>query len=301
MDIFVKPKGQSTNFGYAMWHCRPHIMKEFHQHNDLEINYLVSGYMTYLRGGQLIRVEAGQVGLFWALYPHQTVQMERDTVVRGATIPIGVFLGWGVPEVLGRPLLEGRMIVMPENRFPEPPAHCLERWLHDLVVDDPEHRKVLLLEIEGWLRRLSFLLQENQDSGQESSGDPVPPHKLRSGISHIEAMTRYICENYTEDLTIERIANAVGLHPNYAVNLFRRETGSTLVEFTTRQRLAHAQFLLATTSLEVLEIAYRSGFGSASRFYQAYKRAFGQTPLNYRQMVRLQRLETLGGNNNDLE
>ena len=102
-------------------------------------------------------------------------------------------------------------------------------------------------------------------------------------LSRAEEMAYFIARNYTEPLTAEAVARHVGLHPNYAMTLFQQTFGTTLLKYVTRHRLSHAQRLLVTTTDSVLTIAYGSGFGSLSRFNEAFRGAFGCTPREYRQ------------------
>jgi AraC-like DNA-binding protein len=85
---------------------------------------------------------------------------------------------------------------------------------------------------------------------------------------------------------VSRIGREVGLHPNYAMSLFRRTFGATLLEYLTQLRISHAQRLLATTDDKVLDVALSSGFGSLSRFNDAFVRRCGLSPSAYRRQLR---------------
>lgn len=52
------------------------------------------------------------------------------------------------------------------------------------------------------------------------------------------------------------------------------------------QRVSHAQRLLTTTDMKVVDIALDSGFPSPARFYAAFKRNAGQSPAKYRRRFR---------------
>ena len=105
---------------------------------------------------------------------------------------------------------------------------------------------------------------------------------LDPNLSRADQLACYIAQNYHEPLTAEGIAKASGLHPNYAMNLFRQAFGTTMSDFITEHRLSHAQRLLLTTSDSVAEIAFDAGFQSLSRFNEAFKRSCGCSPREYR-------------------
>lgn len=75
---------------------------------------------------------------------------------------------------------------------------------------------------------------------------------------------------------------ANGLHPNYAMGLFREAFGTTMSNFILQHRISHAQRLLVTTDDAVIDIAFASGFQSLSRFNEAFKKACGSSPRDYR-------------------
>ncbi len=81
------------------------------------------------------------------------------------------------------------------------------------------------------------------------------------------------------------MARAAGLHPHYAMTLFRDTIGTTIIDYVVQQRLAHAQRLLVTTDDRILDVALASGFHSLSRFNDAFRRACHCTPRDYRRRM----------------
>ena len=72
------------------------------------------------------------------------------------------------------------------------------------------------------------------------------------------------------------------MHPNYLMQLFKRNCGMGLWEYVQRLRISHAQRLLLMSDAKILDVAYDSGFASASRFYESFNRLCVQTPKDYR-------------------
>jgi transcriptional regulator GlxA family with amidase domain len=61
----------------------------------------------------------------------------------------------------------------------------------------------------------------------------------------------------------------------------------TLSTYLTRLRVSQAQHLLISTDWEISRIALESGFGSISRFYEAFKAVSGRTLRQYRLVHKL--------------
>jgi AraC-like DNA-binding protein len=95
-------------------------------------------------------------------------------------------------------------------------------------------------------------------------------------------MACFIAQHYTERLTVQEISDFVRLHPNYAMNLFHRTFGTTLIDYLTQHRVSHAQRLLVTTDAKIADIAFHSGFCSISRFNDFFRRRCGCSPREYR-------------------
>ena len=102
------------------------------------------------------------------------------------------------------------------------------------------------------------------------------------GLSKGEQMAAYLARHYQEKVVIENLARAVRLHPNYAMSLFKQTFHMTLLEYLTQYRISHAQRLLATTDRKIVDVALDSGYPTLSRFYEAFARACGCSPRQYR-------------------
>ena len=114
------------------------------------------------------------------------------------------------------------------------------------------------------------------------AGEHAPPEA--GPLRKVSEMARFAAENHAGPLRLADVARHVGLHPKYAMTLFRKHYGITLSTYVTRLRVCQAQYLLLSTDGDVLRIAFETGFGSISRFYEAFKAMTGRTPKQYRQL-----------------
>jgi AraC-like DNA-binding protein len=81
-----------------------------------------------------------------------------------------------------------------------------------------------------------------------------------------------------EDVTIETIADEAGISADHLRDLFRARFGMRPVEYRTGLRLARARELLASTTLNVKEVAHRTGYPDALYFSRVFKERFGIVP-----------------------
>jgi AraC family transcriptional regulator, melibiose operon regulatory protein len=251
------------------------------RHNEIELNLLQRGSLTYLLGGEKITLQAGRIAAFWAAIPHQIIGAVGHADYFVVTLPLSWFLQSRFSQALVQPILHGRVV-----RDPLPPndgrdATLFAQWVDDLQSNDITRQQIVMLELEARLRRLELALPP-PSSAQGQRPRPVTSLTGHGALTVAERMAAYIALHYTDRLRIEDIGRHVDLHPNYAMNLFRRTFGMTLVEFVTQHRVSHAQRLLAITHDKILDVALSSGFSSLSRFNDAFRRACGCSPRSYR-------------------
>lgn len=270
-------------YGFSCVRWTPSPMKRPDHHNEIEINMLTSGWVTYLFGGRKVRVPAGSLAVFWAAIPHQILEFERDNSYFVATIPFAWFLQCRLPERFVQPLLRGEVLI-------EPLAHARAQreqdrfiqWEADLQNPSDEVHHVVMLEIEARLRRMWRSLGPALSSGAAAKSRGRGGTLHGGELNKVEKIACLIAQRYTEQLTVTEIGRSVGLHPNYAMGLFKKAFGTTLIDYLTNHRVSHARRLLATTQEKIVDVAFSSGFNSISRFNEAFRRVCGCTPREYR-------------------
>jgi len=85
-----------------------------------------------------------------------------------------------------------------------------------------------------------------------------------------------------EDWSVKRMADKAAISPRTLLRKFKDTTGESPLMWVTMERLALARELLATTQLNVNQIANASGFLSAELLRHHFKRHYQLSPLRYR-------------------
>lgn len=85
------------------------------------------------------------------------------------------------------------------------------------------------------------------------------------------------------EVSLAALAAACELPTRELSKMFKRTTGKTLRSYVASAHIARAKLLLNDGSLLIKQVAYSSGFRSAAAFGDAFRRATGWTPLQYRQ------------------
>lgn len=108
----------------------------------------------------------------------------------------------------------------------------------------------------------------------------------------VHTVKKLIKNALSEDLNRDDLAAAVHLNPGYLSRLFKKETGYSLTDFITHERMKQATELLKTRAT-VTEIALAVGYSYQSHFSKMFKKTFRMSPQEYRKA--LQSSDTTNG------
>ena len=94
--------------------------------------------------------------------------------------------------------------------------------------------------------------------------------------------TKYINENISLDINIDKICSAINISKYYFCRQFKKHTGMTVMKYILKTRIVLAKNELSKTTLPVTEISERCGFTSISYFCRVFKEEENCSPLQYR-------------------
>ncbi|HHT74124.1 MAG TPA: response regulator [Firmicutes bacterium] len=95
---------------------------------------------------------------------------------------------------------------------------------------------------------------------------------------------RYVEEHYMENITLEDLGEYLGFNPSYFSTLFKKETGTSFVEYLSRVRMEKAKELLKETDLKIQDICLMVGYNDVRYFRKLFARSTGLSPNEYRRI-----------------
>jgi AraC family transcriptional regulator, arabinose operon regulatory protein len=104
-----------------------------------------------------------------------------------------------------------------------------------------------------------------------------------SASEPLQEVVAYIHAHYRENLTIQKLAERVHLHPNYFIRVFKRHFGTSPIQFINKKRIEEAKWLLTTTNIPLSEVGDSVGIPDISYFSKLFKSMTGFSPTIYRQ------------------
>ncbi len=225
-----------------------------HMHRHPELIFVREGSTTVILEGVPTEVHAGEMALILPNRLHAYETRERSVV------DVVIFSEDHVPQIFrdlkGRePVFRGFTCSAPVTEFA---ANVLFR----------ESQTPSLYSLKGALYAvLGEYLAEAQFR-------PVP-----AGNEELtDRITRYVSENFTDNISLATMADALGYNRHYLSRYFHAHFHMNFSRYVNWYRVDMANALLAGSQLSVTEIALQSGFQSIRSFNRVYLELVGRTP-----------------------
>ncbi|MEX3617693.1 response regulator transcription factor [Paenibacillus glucanolyticus] len=199
--------------------------------------------------------------LLWSVEEQDALELTDEMVTHFETMgPIGVSLSQYAPMLMQELLsaLEERGLVLGVTIGEHP-------WSQD---DRAACRRQMTEKIQEMLE----LIKGSRNLGAHHN---------------IVKAKRYIEENYAmEDLSLQEVADSLGMSVTYLSRTFKNETNMNFVKYLVQIRMEKARELLAEPELSAQETAYRVGFSDYVHFSKTFKKYHGLTPSEYRKQCK---------------
>ena len=137
-------------------------------------------------------------------------------------------------------------------------------------------------ELEIYSILLEFVAFCAKNIGHFRESDPASSSTTYKNTISLSNVCSYISEHFTEDLTLEAIADYAGFSKYHFERIFSDYTGTTFYQYLQQMRINYAQTLLSNPELSVTDISFQSGFASCTAFTRAFKKSTGYPPSQFR-------------------
>lgn len=134
-----------------------------------------------------------------------------------------------------------------------------------------ELRDIQETNLDGWAyRKLQYLIKTIR-----LRKTAKVPYVIHSAIAFIE-------KHYTESISLEEVANHVGLTPQYFSTYFKEEMDCNLIDYITKLRIEKAKEIIRNSQMSVQEICFIVGYHDPNYFSRIFKKYVGVTPTKYK-------------------
>ena len=247
-----------------------------HWHDELEIIYVKSGFLTVNISGEnyigkpgdafvvspgnlhFMGSQTGTVDYFTFLFPLKYIAFRSDDML---------------DDKLIEPLNSGHLMISPEIKDTVKEQCEQLAGVYAAEIDESEskitgqiRKKIILLQFIHELWKKGFIV-ENDTTGRNTVE---------------KEMISYIQQNYMGKILLREFGEQFHLSEKYISRYFKEHFHITLSQYVTYLRLEHAKQMLQETDISVTEVAMQSGYQNISYFIRSFKKTYGVSPLKYR-------------------
>ncbi len=137
-----------------------------------------------------------------------------------------------------------------------------------------------VLACQDYTALRSWFLQKLEEVCRKTAA-----YREEQSESVVSRAKTYIDENFSKELSLDEVSQAVNISPYYFSKLFKEESGENFIEYLTKVRIARAKELLRNPDLSIKEICLQSGYSDPNYFSRIFKKQENVTPSEYRERM----------------
>ncbi len=249
------------------------VMEKPHYHPYYEVYFLTSGSCRMFIDHTIYYLSAGDIIMLSPYQLHQTVYGAGQPAERFTVNFVPAYLDFFVSQCSG----DGVDAVFSRHKLsiPGERQNYVRELFLQMIKETLSGDCYSRIQIKSLLFQLLSFLGRCRDLAQ-------PVQALAPDDAVIQEAARYIYTHHSEPLTLESVARTAHMSPAWFSRKFHEAVGLGFKEYLTHIRLEDAEELLLTTSLTITEIALTCGFSNGNYFGDAFKKARGMSPKEFR-------------------
>ncbi len=265
------------DIGFDVRFVTMHHNSPFHWHRELEILYILNGHATVTMDRERYEVRPLDAIVMDCARIHEVLYALPQTM--GICIHISRQLMrryLAEPEAVSVQCAGSR--VTPEQR---PYYTELRDYLKELTVLYVNQEKTYHLRSTALILNILACLIEH-------FGEPVAKavSDAKAGsMERLEQICDYVEHHYAEEITLQEVADELGLSREYFCRFFKQNTGTSFVRYVNQVRINHIYQDLLYTDGSIQEITERHGFLNQKLFYRMFKERYECTPRELRNLA----------------
>lgn len=263
---------------YEIFRYKDAYMKEvaLHHHDFYEVYYFLSGNVQYNIESRSYLLSPGDVLLISPMELHQPMfgaeQRSYERIVlwidkrflEGFSLP-----GQTFSTCFDTTLPGHTNLLRPEGIMRQLLAFQLEQLLQESESEEAYSEICSLSYLAQVLTLLNRLAMKVKQEGVKPAQDSVVYYVLT-----------YINEHYSEDLSLDYLANKFFTSKYHLSREFGRLVGTSVHRYIVQKRLVMAKQMMSN-GIPSTEVYQHCGFGDYSNFYRAFKAEYQITPKEF--------------------
>lgn len=258
--------------------CRSDKERECRIRDGFHLHAVLSGYGTLEVGGQSTRLSEGQLFL---IKPGEKIAYYPDKQSPWTYCWMSFDGVWAEGLMAQAGFTDG--VYTRESHVPVSSFYRL----CSAALDTPQPTRPAALRRLGMLFQFVATAIESNDF-ERGNGKQRRHRPLHNRQDYIRYAIDYIKNNYG-NIRLTDVSDYLGINYNYFSAIFRQSQGISPNEYLLRVRMRQSSQMLASLTMDIQTIANYVGYSDSLTFSKAFKRFFGVSPKNYREMSPEQR------------
>jgi len=238
----------------------------------------------------------------FCLNPYEDVVLEQSRDLKAQSL---YYYSGVVNSVFTMENIQGASDLFEGTAFQD--FHLLKPFIHrathysgQIVVDAASIRRITMLFLSistelsqqsdwywpcrsrSYLIETLFMLHNLYNTPRRLDSSDID-NPLIDSSDEFDALILFLHAHYHEKLSISTLSRQFNTNRTSLEERFNKATGSPIMAYLTRLRLRIATSILHDTTIPVLEVAQRVGFGDATHFGRTFRKYIGCSPMEYRQ------------------
>ena len=257
-------------------HNHPRFHMPYHWHIEYEIVYIVRGGLTLSLNEDVVTARAGDIIFIRDGIVHGGAPADTDTVYECIVFDLKKLLhGSQSTGARVQPILEHELLI---NKYIPGATADVPGMIAMLFAAMKEAYAGYEMVVTGML--YSFLGTVLRH-GLCHAPNAALRESSRRRVMQLKKTFQLIDDAYDQPLTLDDLAAAAGLTPNYFCRFFRKITHRSPIDYLNYYRIEAACIRLAQGDESITEIALATGFNDISYFIKTFRRYKGISPLKY--------------------
>ena len=170
----------------------------------------------------------------------------------------------------------GEVELRPQRKFADPRVGGLVAAVHTEMAAGFPSGRLFLDSVE---QAMAVALVSDHAVRQRS----VPAYRGGLGAARLRKIKELVHAKMEDDLSLDDMAQSLGLSTAHFARIFRKSTGETPHQFVLRLRVERAKAMLRVSDARVFDVAMACGFKTPQHFAQVFRDACRVSPTEYRQ------------------
>lgn len=238
--------------------------REKHWHRSIEIfavckgnlEFYIDDHLWHLTQGEFVIVNSNEVHAIDSPLPNETIVLQ---------IPLKVFENFYTDEEF-----------IWFSHEPEDQDQSFMNLVTELYQVYQGKQLGYELEANSIFYHILYLMVKNYRMTQ------VDQRSIRKNrnLNRLSAITSYMKENYTNEITLEELGRIFGYSPTYLSRMFQKYAGITFKNYLQNIRLGYVLKDLNSGKYTITEAALRNGFSGSKALSRAFRKRYGILPVN---------------------